>query len=203
MGRTRAALIWAVLGAVVVVPIAAAAASPLLAWRSPIYIAATFAGILALVFLLFQPLLAGGYLPRISAQHSRRVHRGLGGAVVGAVILHVVALWITSPPDALDALLFRAPTLFSVWGVLAMWTVFAAALVAAFRRQTALRPRTWRLVHTTLATATVLLTVAHVIPVEGAMETATKAVLSTIAILATLKAGADLRIWTAFSRNRS
>ena len=65
--RMRATLIWAALAAAFCVPIAAAAASPLLAWRGPVYIVAGFAGILALGLMLVQPLLVGGYLPGLSA----------------------------------------------------------------------------------------------------------------------------------------
>ena len=48
MRLARVTLIWAALAAAVCVPIAAAAASPLLAWRGPVYILAGFAGIVAL-----------------------------------------------------------------------------------------------------------------------------------------------------------
>ena len=185
-------VIWALLGAAIVVPIAAAAASPLLAWRSPIYIAAGFAGIVALALLLVQPLLAGGYLPGVSALRGRKWHRVIGGALVLAVAGHVAGLWITSPPDMVDALLFRAPTLFSVWGVLAMWTMAVAALVAVFHRRMRLRPRIWRLLHTSLAALTVLGTIAHVVPIQGTMETITKVALCAIIALVTLKMLADL-----------
>ena len=47
------------------------------------------------------------------------------------VIVHVAGLWLTSPPDVIDVLLFRSPTPFSAWGAIAMWAVFAAALWAA------------------------------------------------------------------------
>jgi MFS family permease len=70
----RATLIWVALAAAVCVPIAAAAASPLLAWRGPVYILAGFAGIAALGAMLFQPLLIGGYLPGLSGRIGRRVH---------------------------------------------------------------------------------------------------------------------------------
>lgn len=190
----RPTLVWALLGIAVVVPIGAAAASPLLAWRDSVYVAAGFAGILALVLLLVQPLLAGRYLPGLSAHRQRHAHRVIGGALVTAVVFHVVGLWITSPPDVIDALLFRAPTLFSVWGVLAMWTVFAVALVAAFRRKLGLRSRTWRLLHTSLAAVTVLGSIAHVIPIQGTMETITKIALCVMIALVTLKIVVDLRV---------
>src|SRR6202008_4599032 len=63
MRVVRLTLIWAALTAAVCVPIAAAAASPLLAWRGPVYILAGFAGILALGLVLVQPLLAGADFP--------------------------------------------------------------------------------------------------------------------------------------------
>ena len=117
------------------VPIGAAAASPLLAWRAPIYIAAGFAGIVGLALLLIQPLLIGGYLPGPSPSRARRLHPWFGGLLVAAVVLHVGALWITSPQDVIDVLLFQSPTPFSVWGVIAMLAIFVTALLAALRRR--------------------------------------------------------------------
>ncbi len=66
-GQARAILIWAILTAVVVLPIAVAATSPFLAWRDPVYIIAGFAGVVSMALLLLQPLLAGGYLPGLRA----------------------------------------------------------------------------------------------------------------------------------------
>jgi len=177
------------------VPIAAAAASPLLAWRDPIYIAAGFAGVAGMALLLVQPLLIGGYLPGPSAYRTRRLHRWIGGLLVSAVVIHVGALWITSPPDVIDVLLFRSPTPFSVWGVIAMWAVFASALLAAFRRRLRLRPRTWRISHASLAVVIVAGSVVHALLVEGTMETISKAVLCGLALAATTKVIADLPIW--------
>lgn len=200
MGRTRAILIWGVLAAVLLIPVATAAASPLLQWRQPVYIAAGFAGIIAMALLLVQPLLAGGYLPGLARQRGRRLHRWVGGVLVLAVIVHVAGLWITSPPDVIDALLFRSPTPFSVWGVIAMWAVFAAALLAAIRRRLQLRPRTWRLAHTSLALVIVAGSVIHALLIEGTMETVTKVALCGLVLAAFLKAFADLKVWT--SRHR-
>ena len=56
MKLARVILIWAALAAAICVPIAAAAASPLLAWRGPVYILAGFAGIIALGVMLLQPV---------------------------------------------------------------------------------------------------------------------------------------------------
>ena len=80
----------------VCVPIAAAAASPLLCIRAVRLHLAGFAGILALGLTLVQPLLIGGYLPGLSASRGRRAHHWIGGALVVAVVVHVAGLWITS-----------------------------------------------------------------------------------------------------------
>ena len=194
-------LIWAALAVAVVVPIAAAAASPLLAWRDPLYIAAGFAGVLALALMFVQPLLVGGYLPGLPALHGRRAHRWVGGVLVAAVVIHVGGLWITSPPDVIDALLFTSPTPFSAWGVIAMWAIFAVALLASLRRR--LRPRTWRIVHTLLAVVIVVGSVVHAILIEGAMETASKVAFCALMLAATIKVMADLRVWRKRATSRS
>jgi MFS family permease len=194
MRQARVALIWAALAAAICVPVAAAAASPLLAWRGPIYILAGFAGILALGLMLVQPVLAGGYLPGLSAWRGRRAHRWIGGALVAAVVIHVGGLWITSPPDMIDALLFTSPTPFSPFGVIAMWAIFAVALLAALRRRLGLRPRTWRIAHMSLAAVIVAGGVVHAILVEGTMETVSKAALCALVLGATIKVMADLRV---------
>src|SRR3954449_6491861 len=102
MTPAKSPLMWAALAAAIGVPVAAAAVSPLLAWRGPLYILAGFAGVLALALMLVQPLLAGGPLPGLSGFRGRRVHRWTGGALVFAVLVHVAGLWITSPPDMID-----------------------------------------------------------------------------------------------------
>lgn len=202
MSRARTCLIWLALTVAVSLPIAAAALSPLLAWRDPIYIAAGFAGVVAMALLLVQPLLVGGYLPGFNAQAGRRLHRWTGSVLVAGVLIHVAGLWITSPPDVIDALLFVSPTPFSAWGVVAMWTVFAAALLAAFRRRLRLRPRTWRLGHTALVTVTVIGSVVHAMLIEGTMEMVSKTALCALVIVATAKVVVDLKVWATRSMSR-
>ncbi|MBO6510267.1 MAG: ferric reductase-like transmembrane domain-containing protein [Roseibium sp.] len=196
----RSVLIWAALGIAVLVPLYAAATSPLLAWRQPVYIVAGFAGILALALLLVQPLLAGGFLPGLPGLRGRKAHRWIGGLLIGAVIVHVAGLWITSPPDVIDALTFTSPTPFSAFGVVAMWTVFAAGLLAALRRRLNLSLRTWRLAHTVLVLVTVAGTVIHALLIEGSMETVTKVLLCVLVVLATLKTVWDLKVWSSPKR---
>src|ERR1044071_2418123 len=166
MRLARVTLIWAALAAAICVPIAAAATSPQLAWRGPVYILAGFAGIIALGLVLVQPLLIAGYLPGLPAYRGRRVHHWIGGAIVVAVVIHVAGLWITSPPDMIDALTYTSPTPFSPFGVTAMWAIFAVALLAIFRRR--LRLRTWRIAHTLLAIVIVAGSVVHAIQIGRA-----------------------------------
>ncbi|MFO6463020.1 ferric reductase-like transmembrane domain-containing protein [Jannaschia sp. KMU-145] len=191
----RAILIWCALGLAIALPLIVAAKSPLLAWREPIYIAAGFAGVVGLALMLLQPLLASGGLPGLSPRAGRRLHRGIGVALVLAVVLHVAGLWITSPPDVIDALTFTSPTPFSAWGVIAMWAVFGAAILAVLRRRMALR--TWRKAHTGLAVVIVAGTVLHALLIEGTMGVATKAALCALVVAALLRALVRLR---AFGR---
>ena len=195
MTSVRATVIWAALATAIFVPIAAATASPLLAWRDAIYITAGFAGIVALCLVLIQPLLMAGYLPGLSAYRGRRAHHWIGGALVVTVAIHVAGLWFTSPPDMIDALLFASPTPFSPFGVIAMWAIFAVALLAAFRRRWGLRAQTWRIAHMPLAVVIVAGSVVHGILIEGTMETVSKAVLCALLLAATIKVMVDLRVW--------
>jgi hypothetical protein len=187
MRLARGPLIWAALAIAIGVPIAAAAASPLLEWRGPVYILAGFAGIVALGLILVQPLLIAGYLPGLSGRIGRRAHLWIGSALVLAVVIHVGGLWITSPPDMIDALTFTSPTPFSPFGVIAMWSIFAVALLAALRRRLGLRSRTWRTAHMLLAIVIVACTVAHGMLIEGAMETVSKAVLCALVLAAAIR----------------
>lgn len=177
----RAFGIWAGLLAAIIVPVALALDSPLLAWREPVYVIAGIAGVVGLALLVVQPLMAIGALPGIGLSRGRRIHRVIGLALVGAVIVHVAGLWITSPPDVVDALLLSSPTQFSVWGVIAMWSVFAAATMAAFRRRLRLRPKTWRFAHLFLVTLTVPSVVAHTVLIDGTMEDVSKVALCIVA----------------------
>lgn len=190
MPRPGVLAVWLALIAAISVPVVVAGFSPYLAWRSPIYIAAGFAGIIGLGLLLLQPLLAARVLPGLTAMNSRMVHRWVGCTLIVMLALHVGGLWITSPPDVVDALLFRSPTPFSAWGVAAMWAGFAAAALAALRSRLG-----WRLAHASLALVTILGTVVHALLIEGAMETVTKATLCGLVSFACFGALIRLQVW--------
>jgi hypothetical protein len=196
----RSALIWSALAAALALPVAVAAGSPLLAWRDPVYIAAGFAGVVALAFLLLQPLLAGGYLPGLRLRLARRIHAWVGAGLVAAVAMHVGGLWLTSPPDVVDALLFQSATSFSAWGVVAMWAVFAAALLAALRARLRLRVMVWRVCHVTLAMVIVVSSVVHAMLIDGTMGTVSKAALCTLVVASASKLVLDLRLLSDIRR---
>lgn len=193
MGRLRAIAVWAALAAALAVPLGVAATSPLLAWRDPVYIAAGFAGVLGLGLLLLQPLLAGGYLPDLPPRRGRRLHGWVGAALAAAVAVHVGGLWLTSPPDVVDALLFRSPTPFSAWGVVAMAAVFATAMLAALRRRLRLSPMVWRLGHLGLALVIAVGTVVHALLIDGTMGPVSKTLLCALVLAAAAKVAVDLR----------
>lgn len=198
----RTILIWAAVVAATAVPLGVAATSPLLAWRDTVYIIAGFAGVVAMALLLLQPLLAGGYLPGFPMRRGRHLHRWVGAILVAAVIVHVAGLWLTSPPDVVDALMFASPTPFSVWGVIAMWAIFGTALLALLRRPLRIGIKPWRLGHSALALIVVLGSAVHAVLIQGTMGTVSKTVLCILAVMATLKVLADLRPWTLLRRSR-
>ncbi|MEO0496488.1 MAG: hypothetical protein AAF141_03840 [Pseudomonadota bacterium] len=123
---------------------------------------------------------------KVPGLKGRHLHPRLGGLLVILVIIHVGALWLTSPPDVIDALLFTSPTPFSAWGVVAMWATFAAALIVFFRRKMGLRWAPARRVHLALTTLVVAGTVVHAWLIEGLMEPITKAILSGLVVLAAI-----------------
>jgi hypothetical protein len=202
VARLRTVAVWAALAAALGVPLAVAATSPLLAWREPVYIVAGFAGVVGLGLLLLQPLLAGGYLPNLPPRRARRLHAWVGAALAAAVVVHVGGLWMTSPPDVVDALLFRSPTPFSAWGVVAMAAVFATAALAALRRRLRLAPMVWRLCHLGFALVIAVGTVVHALLIDGTMGTVSKAMLCALVLVAAVKVAADLRPWALLLRGR-
>jgi len=180
--------------------VVAAARSELLAWRQPIYIAASFAGILGLLAIIVQPLLVGQKIPGLAAQQAKTAHLAVGVFLVVAVICHVGGLWLTSPPDVLDALLLRAPTSFSLWGVIAMWLVFTTALLAGLRQNRRVSPRFWRVFHSVAALLIVVGTIAHVMLIDGLLAWPLKLILGMSAGGLTLWIMAGRKPWRVIWR---
>lgn len=195
---TRTALIWGGLIAIISIALFFTAMSPLIAWRSPVYIAACFAGVIGLALLLLQPLLIGGFLPGLPKHLSRRMHPRIGVLLMTCVIVHVGGLWLTSPPDVIDALTFSSPTPFSNWGVIAMWSLFATTGLALFRRRLKLRAQNWSKAHRLFALVIVIGTIVHALLIEGMMETVSKLTLCVLVFAVTIKLIFGSKFWTNF-----
>jgi len=193
MGSTRRTITSITLFIAMALPVGAAVMSPLHEWRDAIYIAASFAGIIGMALMLLQPALIAGYLSWISPRRSRRIHQSIGVAIAVLVTLHVAGLWITSPPDVIDALLFVSATPFSNWGVLAMWAIFFSLILTTLRHKISVLARTWKLVHRTLAFIIIVGTVVHAMLIDGAMETISKSVLCLLLLITTVMTLIKLR----------
>lgn len=182
-----------------VLPVALAVSSPLLQWREPIYIIAGMAGVIAMSLLALQPLLASVNLPRVSPLRSRQLHGVVGTVLVLTIILHVAGLWITSPPDVIDALLFRSATSFSVWGVIAMWALFSTATLAVIKKMVRIKPRVWKITHKTLAVVIVISSAVHAIQIDGTMESFSKYALCILLFGVTFIAIANFKVTKEYS----
>lgn len=187
--------LWLLVSAAIIIPLGIATTSPLLEWREPVYIISGFAGILAMSLMLLQPLLMARKAMGLSARKAGQFHLWSGMALVSLIVIHVGGLWITTPPDVIDALLFASPTQFSVWGVVAMWAIFAAAFLASTWRIFNFNPKGWRMAHTLLVSVCVIGTVVHAYLIEGTMETVSKVILCALVLVATAKAVFDRKRW--------
>lgn len=192
--------IWTIIAIAMTAPILAATQSPLLNWRDPIYIGSGFAGIIALSLLLVQPILVSGLLSRLKPATSKRMHHWIGILLLAAVLIHVLGLWITSPPDVIDALTFASPTPFASWGVIAVISLFVLACLGAIRHRMLLPTRVWRLVHSLVAVVLVGCSLAHVLLIEGTMETVTKWGISILIALAITRTLIARRLWRSWLR---
>lgn len=180
----KAAFIWGAFGLALLVPLLIAGQSPYLASRNLPYILAGFAGIIALLLFFVQPLLAANHLPGLHPRSARLWHRATGSLILIAVAVHIGGLYLTSPPDALDALLLVAPTPFSVYGAIAFYGLIVTALLVTLRQRLPLRFLHWSILHNTLALIIVISTVVHALLIEGTMGTLSKW-LTCMAVLAT------------------
>lgn len=195
-------LVWLILATAVIGPIAIAATSPVLVGRDAAYLVSGIAGVTALALLLLQPLLAAGYLPGLHVMQERQWHRWLGSSIFIAVLLHVGGLYITSPPDTIDALLLVSPTLFSVYGVIGLWSLVLTAVLVAVRLRIGVRYGIWRIIHNALAVVVVVSSVVHAWMIEGAMGSLSKVLLCIGVLLATAIVILHLRVVKPLLRNR-
>jgi predicted ferric reductase len=184
--RMTALVVWGLVVACILVPLGIAAANPLQANRDALWIVGGMSGIVALAFLLVQPLLAAGYLPGPSLIAGRRWHRWLGIMIIVAVGLHIGGLYLSSPEDITDALLLVAPTPFSVYGVIGLCGVVLTAVLVAVRSRSGLRYASWRILHNAIALVIVISSIVHALLIEGAMGSISKAILCALVFAATI-----------------
>lgn len=192
--RLVALLVWGALACLCAIPLGIAASSPYLASRNLAYIVAGFAGIACLGLFLVQPLLAAGYLPGLPLADARKWHRRIGTAIVVGIVLHVGGLYVTSPPDTIDALTLASPTPFSIFGVAAMWGAFVTAALVLCRRKLRMRYPVWHIIHNALALFVVVSTVIHAVQIDGTMGPLSKSVLCAAVLVATCLTLIDVRI---------
>jgi len=193
-GRLYTLIIWVVLAGAMTSPMAIAATSPLLGARTGVYIMAGMAGVVALALLLIQPLLVAGFLPGLALARARLWHRWVGTGIAIGVALHVGGLYLTSPPDTLDALLLVAPTPFSIYGVIGMWSVVITIILVALRPRTGIGYKTWRIIHNALSAIVVVTSVVHALMIEGTMGNLSKQILCFLIVAIMVIASLYLRM---------
>ena len=123
----------------------------------------TVAGVLAVGALAAQPWLAG------ARRRARRVHTTLGVVALGCVVVHVVALLLLSPDDALFAMSPAGPTRARM-AVLALVLLALVGLLGGARRRSGWAAPTWRLLHAGFAVLAVALGVGHAVLTDGALD---------------------------------
>ena len=201
-GFIYTAVIWAVLTGALISPVLIAATSTLVAVRSGVYVMAGIAGIVALALLLVQPLLAAQFLPGLRIARARFWHRWVGAGIVISVALHVGGLYITSPADALDALLLVSPTPFSIYGVIGMWSVVLTVIFVALRSRIGLGYNVWRIIHNGLSAVVVVTSVVHALMIEGTMGGLSKQILCFCIVAIMMVVSLYLRVLKPILRNR-
>ncbi|KPF69713.1 hypothetical protein IP69_10205 [Bosea sp. AAP35] len=200
-GRLRVT-IWLLIALVAVVPIAAAAASPLLRGREWLWIAGGMAGVVALSLLFVQPLLMAAAPPLTAVRDRIAWHRWGAIAIVALVALHIGALYAYSPDDVTDILLLAAPTSFSVYGVIGMWCLILTVALTSTRRLLRLGYKPWRIVHSVLAVALAGSSVVHAIQIEGAMEDYSKLAICLATLAATTAAVLEINLFVPMRQRK-
>jgi hypothetical protein len=147
-----------VLGGAVLVGLALA--GPHLADAPPLVVVSTVAACVAVAALAVQPWLT-----------RRRVgwHLRVGGIVAVLVALHVVALLVEDPDDALYSMSLDGPTRARM-ALIATVLLAVVTLLGVLRRRLRWSPATWRFVHGSLAALVVLLGVGHALLIQGALD---------------------------------
>lgn len=111
-----------------------------------------------------------------------REHGVLGLVVVGLVLVHIGALLVSEPDDALFAMSWNGPTRARM-ALLATVLLLATAGLGVMRRRLRLDAVTWRVLHASLAALSIALGVGHAVLTDGALDEEGTVVLLTLGIV--------------------
>lgn len=137
-----------------------ALAGPHLAGAPVLLVVSTLAACLAVAALAVQPWLT---------RRRVGVHVRVGGVVAVLVALHVVALFVEDPDDALFSMSPDGPTRARM-ALFATVLLVAVTLLGVLRRRLRWSPATWRFLHGSLAALVVVLGVGHAVLIQGALD---------------------------------
>ena len=167
----RVVLAVATLGGVLLLGLAAAA--PHLAAASPVLVVSTLAACVAVAALAAQPWLT---------RRKVGAHVRVGGVVAVLVAVHVIALVVESPDDALYSMSIDGPTRARM-ALIATVLLAVVVLLGVLRRRLRWSAATWRFVHGSLAGLVVVLGVGHAVLIQGALDGWGTAVLLALGAL--------------------
>jgi hypothetical protein len=134
--------------------------SPHLAGAPVVLVVSTLTAVAAVAGLAAQPWLVRGRV---------RVHTGVGLAVLGLVVVHVVALLVLSPDDALFAMSPDGPTRARM-ALISLVLLVVVVLLGLARRRLGWAGPTFRLLHGGFALLATVLGVGHAVLTDGALE---------------------------------
>jgi hypothetical protein len=177
---TRAAVAAGVVGAALLVTVALT--GPHLDGAPVLLVVSTLAACLAVGALAAQPWLTRRRVP---------AHVRVGGVVAALVGVHLVALLVEDPDDALYSMSPDGPTRARM-ALIATVLLVVVTLLGVLRRRLRWSPATWRFVHGSLAVLVVVLGVGHALLIEGALEGWGTVVLVALGVVGTL--GAVVRV---------
>lgn len=174
MSRPRAAgaVVAVVLAVAVAVPVTMALTATHLAGAPVLLVVSTLTATAAVAGLAAQPWLA----------RRPRLHATIGGTVVALVAVHVGALVVLEPDDALFAMSPEGPTRARA-ALLATLALLVVAVLGLLRRRLPWRRATFRFLHAGFGALAGVLGVAHATLTDGAFDGVGTVVLLTLGVV--------------------
>lgn len=168
----RPVLVLAAAAVLAAVPVLLALRSPHLAGAAVLLVVSTATAAAAVAVLAVQPFTARlrpRRRPGGGARPWTHPHVLLGLTATALVLVHLGALVLLSPDDALYAMSLDGPTRARM-ALLATVLLLAVTLLGVLRRRLRWSGPTWRLLHGALAGMAVALGVGHAVLTDGALE---------------------------------